>query len=104
MSVQESIMQQLTERFQPDHLVVHNDSDQHRVPPGSESHFSVVLVTDQFKGRPLLERHRAVNDTLAVLLADHIHALSLHTYTVSEWHNLEVVPVPPECMGRHQSS
>lgn len=99
MSVQESIKQQLTERFHPHHLEVCNDSDQHRVAPGSESHFSVVLVTDYFCEQPLLARHRAVNEVLAAALAGPVHALALHTYTIAEWHNTKKAPRPPECMG-----
>ncbi|MGI9323235.1 MAG: BolA family protein [Pseudomonadales bacterium] len=40
-----------------------NESGNHNVPPGSESHFKLVLVSSEFDGKPLVQRHRLVNQT-----------------------------------------
>jgi stress-induced morphogen len=47
----------------------------------------VTIVSDAaFAGKPLLQRHRLVNECLAALLADGtIHALQLKTYTQSQY-------------------
>ncbi len=73
----------------------------HNVAPGSESHFKVIIVSDHFNGQRLLQRHRAVNRTLAEELSDHIHALAIHTYTEKEWHEhyQEHPPLSPKCLG-----
>jgi len=100
VSIQEIIKRKLFEAFSPWHLEVINESHNHSVPAGSESHFKVVIVTDSFDGQRLLSRHRAINRVLAEELQHAIHALALHTYTESEWHNLDQgIPVSPLCRG-----
>lgn len=71
--------------LQPEFLEVINESNNHNVPPGSESHFKVIVVSNAFQGKMLVARHRMVNDTLAEELAHSIHALVLHTMTKEEW-------------------
>ena len=97
MKVQRAIQEKLTSRFQPSHLEVINESGNHRVPPGSESHFKVVLVSSAFDGKPTLARHRMVNQTLAEELEGPVHALSLRVFTPSQWQATggAVAPSPP---------
>ena len=100
MKVQNSIEEKLAADFNPLHLEVINESDNHNVPAGSESHFKVVLVAPIFEGKNLLARHRLINATLAEELKDVIHALAIHTYTEAEW--LETsggAPMSPPCLG-----
>ena len=85
MRVQESITAKITGDLEPLHLEVINESHKHSVPPGSESHFKVVVVSDRFDGQPLVRRHQTVNAILARELKEDIHALSLETLTESEW-------------------
>ncbi len=83
----------------PVHLEVVNESHMHSVPPGSESHFKVVVVADAFSGQKLIARHRQVNALLAAELAAGLHALSIHALSPAEWeaggHDLE----SPACRG-----
>jgi len=82
------------------HLEVINESNNHNVPEGSESHFKVILVSDEFNGKSLLQRHRFVNETLAEELQHKIHALAIHTYTIAEWSNQNNnAPMSPPCLG-----
>ena len=100
MSVQSGIEQKLTQNFDLLHLEVENESSNHNVPPGSESHFKVVLVSNEFDGKSPVMRHRAVNKVLADELANRIHALALHTYTEQEWHDKNGgAPLSPPCLG-----
>ncbi|WP_256207363.1 BolA/IbaG family iron-sulfur metabolism protein [Nitrosomonas marina] len=73
--------------LQPRHLEVVNESYKHNVPAGSESHFKVTIVSDQFNGKRLVARHQLVNNILADELTHSIHALALHTMTIEEWHD-----------------
>ncbi|RJG42219.1 BolA/IbaG family iron-sulfur metabolism protein [Motilimonas pumila] len=83
--IQQQIEEKLQQAFEPDHLEVENESHKHRTERGAESHFRVVLVSDQFEGLRLLARHRAINTILAQELAGPVHALALHTMTPAEW-------------------
>jgi BolA protein len=99
MSIQTQLHDKLSEHFNPRHLAVINESHQHNVPPGSESHFKVVLVSDRFDDTRLLDRHRQVNHVLQAELAQ-IHALALHVYTVAEWEQKQAsAPASPTCRG-----
>ena len=98
--IQTKIKQLLVEALSPEFLQVDNESGQHNVPDGSESHFRVVIVTQEFQGKRLVQRHQQVNRILADVLAHDIHALALHTYTDEEWKiKAEALPESPDCLG-----
>lgn len=100
MQIQHQIEEKLRAAFAPLHLEVDNESQMHNVPPGSESHFRVVLVSAHFEGRPLVQRHRAVNAVLEAELTGQIHALALHTMTPEEWFAKGgAAPESPPCLG-----
>ena len=104
MTIQETITTKLNNAFSPEHLEVINESYMHNVPEGSESHFKVVIVCDEFKDKMLLARHRLVNkvleDELKIDRSDGgIHALALHTMTMEEWFKKGKTPESPECRG-----
>ncbi len=104
MTTATTIRSKLTTRFAPTHLEVTNESGNHNVPAGSETHFKVVLVSDTFAGQRLIARHRLVNETLAGELAAGVHALAIHTYTVDEWRTRNAsAPLSPDCEGGGKS-
>jgi BolA protein len=85
MTVQQSIQTKIAAALAPSHLEVLNESHMHSVPPGSESHFRVVVVSDRFEGLPLVRRHQTVNQILEREFEDGLHALSMQTLTGAEW-------------------
>ncbi len=100
MTVQATIEQKLAAAFQPAVLEVVNESGQHNVPAGSESHFKVVLVCKQFGAQRQVQRHQSVYKVLAEELAAGVHALALHTYSPEEWsERAQAAPVSPACLG-----
>ncbi|MDD8058857.1 MULTISPECIES: BolA family protein [Shewanella] len=99
MSVEQIITDKLNQAFTPLHLEVINESNRHHVPPNSETHFKVVIVSDIFSEQRLLARHRLVNQALADELANGVHALSINVYTEAEWQALDEVPKTPNCKG-----
>jgi len=100
MTVQAAIEQKLANDYNPLHLEVINESSNHNVPEGSESHFKVVVVSPAFAGKNLLARHRLINATLADELNGVIHALAIHTYTEEEWkEESNGAPMSPPCLG-----
>ncbi len=100
MQRQNAILEALTKTFQPSHLEVINESHQHNVPPGSESHFKVIIVSQTFDQTMLIKRHRAVNNALAFAFEDGLHALSIHAFDPKEWSIKNgAVADSPNCLG-----
>jgi len=100
MSIQQEIESKLVNGISALHLDVENESHNHNVPVGSESHFKVVLVSNDFDGKALLARHRIINKILEDELNGKIHALALHTYTEKEWQDAYgTAPMSPPCLG-----
>jgi len=100
MTVQHTIERKLETHFELAHLSVENESGSHNVAAGSETHFKVVLVAEEFGGVNLLARHRRVNQALNEELAGPVHALSIHTYTEAEWRDrFGSAPLSPPCLG-----
>ena len=100
MSVQETVEQKIVAGLDVLHLEVVNESNQHNVAPGSESHFKVTVVAGDFAGKGLVAQHRLVYDLLADELRGGIHALALHTYTEQAWRQTNPqAPDSPACLG-----
>lgn len=104
MLVETRLIDKLQSALDPTHLSVVNESNMHSVPPGSESHFKVTIVSPRFEGDALVKRHRTVNLLLAEELREHIHALALHTFTPEEWElRAEAPTASPPCRGGSQA-
>lgn len=100
MKIQTSIETKLKDSLQPGHLEVLNESNNHNVPPGSESHFKITVVSAEFEGKMLIARHRLINKLLAEELDGPVHALSMHTFTQDEWTKKnEQTRQSPPCLG-----
>ena len=104
MVMQQQIELKVTQALAPQWLEVTNESFMHRVAPGAESHFKLVIVSAQFAGLRLLARHRLINALLADELSQGVHALALHTYTPEEWQQRGSAPRTPSCVGRPDAS
>ena len=75
------IEKKLRAALSPERLAVIDDSAKHRGhaghDPRGESHFTVEIVSSVFSGRNRVQRHRLVNQALAPLLAERVHALAI---------------------------
>ncbi|MDG6894947.1 BolA family protein [Volucribacter amazonae] len=96
--------QQLTDKiytqFTPHFLQINNESHMHSSGKGANSHFRIVLVTDDFLGVSKVARHQQIYQLFASELQNGIHALALHLYTLAEWEKLnQQAPLSPNCMG-----
>ncbi|OBU12973.1 transcriptional regulator BolA [Morganella psychrotolerans] len=101
--MQQRITEKLNLALTPHHMDVMNESGQHNVPAGSETHFKVVVVSDIFDGMRLVGRHRHIYTLLADELSGGVHALALHTYTPDEWNRTQgSVEASPRCHGGGQ--
>jgi len=88
MSQRDDIAKVLTERFAPTHLVVTDESHQHRGHAGwregGETHFRLDIVSAAFGGKSRVERHRLVNEALGPAFAGGLHALAIRARAPGE--------------------
>lgn len=59
--VEQSIQKKLTDVLNPVHLDIFNESHMHNVPPGSETHLKLVVVSDKFHNMSLIQVLDTVN-------------------------------------------
>ena len=105
MNRQQTIEQKIRDSLAPMQLEVIDESHQHNVPAGAQSHFKLVVVSAQFQGESLVARHRRVNGLLKDEFAAGLHALALHTMTPEEWFDKGgTAPDSPECLGGGKSA
>jgi BolA protein len=88
MRTADLITQRLTEAFAPQSLEVVDESHRHEGHaghrPGGQTHYRVYIVSDAFKGKTRIERHRMINQSLAAELAGSVHALAIHASAPGE--------------------
>ena len=88
MSTRDIITEKLTEAFKPQNLRVEDESHKHEGHaghrPGGETHFRVYIVSEAFRGKSRIDRHRMINTALARELDGGVHALALHATAPGE--------------------
>ena len=88
MRTADLITQKLTEAFEPQSLQVEDESSRHEghagSRPGGQTHYRVYIVSQAFKGKTRLERHRMINDALTAELKGGVHALAIHASAPGE--------------------
>ena len=104
MSRKQRIETRIQETLAPLYLDVVDESYMHAVPPDSESHFKLLVVSETFADVSLVERHRRLNELLADELSQGLHALTMHTWTPEEWQAKGGVPDSPPCQGGARSA
>ncbi len=52
---------------------------------GSDNHFSLLVVSDSFSGKPLIKQHQLVMDILKNALKQEIHAVQIKTLTFEKY-------------------
>lgn len=71
--------------FAPSTLEIVDDGARHAGHAAAgRGHFRVLIVSEAFRGRAPLERHRLVYGVLAPLLESSIHALNITARTADE--------------------
>ena len=101
--IENTIKDILIESFDPSVLSVINESNMHNVPEGSESHFKVVLVSNNFKNIKNVERHQAVYKSLKNVM-ESIHALSINTFDKKEFQKNPQLIDSPKCVNKINES
>ena len=55
---------------------------------GTKDHLAITVVSDEFKGKLLIEQHQILMNLLKEELRNRIHAVKLHTYTKEKFDQL----------------
>jgi BolA protein len=88
MRTQDLITEKLRKAFAPESLHVEDESHRHEGHaghrPGGETHFRLYIVSEAFRGKSRIERHRMINVALASELAGSVHALAIHAAAPGE--------------------
>ena len=104
MSRSQRIYDALSHALTPATLIIEDESSQHHVPVGSETHFKLIIVATSFEALNRVERHRKVTSLLKDEFVTGLHALSLLLYTPEEWRQRNTdLPSTPKCHnGKHR--
>jgi acid stress-induced BolA-like protein IbaG/YrbA len=52
---------------------------------GDGTHFTAIIVSDEFAGKNMVQQHQVVYKALGDKMGTDIHALSIQTYTPEQW-------------------
>ena len=99
MIVQNKIDKLLRDNLNISKLIIQNESNKHNVPPDSESHFNVQVVSDDFENLSQIQRHKIVYKAVDSLLQQ-IHAFSITAMTTSEFNVNPSLRKTPDCENK----
>ena len=91
------IKNKLLQSFETDMVEVINESQLHS--KGLNTHFKVVVVSDEFVNKGLVVRQRMVNKALNEFWDQGVHSISIHAKTMEE--AKEKVLKSPFCMNKN---
>jgi BolA family transcriptional regulator, general stress-responsive regulator len=83
----ERIQAMIKAAMQPDFLDIIDDSHAHAGDPGAQEgagHYVLSIVSNQFAGRSMVQRHQMVYSILGSLIPTEIHALRIKAITPDE--------------------
>jgi len=83
----ETIEARLRAALDPANLEVIDDSHRHVGHAGAadgRGHFTVIVVSERFRGLPVVRRHRLVYEAVGDLMTTDVHALSIQALAPGE--------------------
>tara|TARA_A100001388_G_scaffold277039_1_gene266598 strand:- start:20598 stop:20903 length:306 start_codon:yes stop_codon:yes gene_type:complete len=97
--IKDKIEEKLKTQISTLYVEVINESPNHNVPDGAESHFKVIVVSNDFENMRPVQRHqliyKALNEEMKL-----IHAIAIHPFTKIEWDkNNQSSSDSPDCLG-----
>ena len=100
MKMKQRIESKIRGSISVEHLQITDESHMHNVPTGAESHWRILVVSDDFVGMRSVQRHRRLYGALKQEMASSIHALAVDAFTTEEFTSKgrEASKSPP-CLG-----
>ena len=97
--IKDKIEEKLKTQISSLYVEVINESPNHNVPDVAESHFKVIVVSNDFENMRPVQRHqliyKALNEEMKL-----IHAIAIHPFTKIEWDkNNQSSSDSPDCLG-----
>lgn len=96
MSFYNDIVAKLNTELSVETMFLENESAMHNVPINSETHFKLVIVSDDFIEMTKVKRHQLIYQTLFETMKK-IHALSIQAFTIQEFNANPVILSSPDC-------
>jgi BolA protein len=80
------IRQKLEEALKPDLLEIIDHSAAHAGHAGNKGggHYNVTIVSEQFEGKTLVQRHQLIYAIMGDMMKEEIHALGINALTPTE--------------------
>mgnify|MGYP001438773132 FL=1 len=99
MSSYKRIINALNKQLTIEHMFLENESSMHNVPPNSESHFKLIIASDDFIKLSKVKRHQLIYQILSKVMSE-IHALSIQAFTIEEYKANPVIHSSPDCANK----
>jgi len=96
MNVHDEIANLLNNKLKVERMLLENESEMHNVPPQSETHFKLVIVSDAFTSMTKVKRHKLIYQILVETMKK-IHALSIQAFTIEEFNTNPMILTSPDC-------
>ena len=97
--IKDQIEEKLKTKISSLFVEVINESPNHNVPDGAESHFKIIVVSNEFEDMKSVQRHQLIYKVLSEEMKL-IHAIAIHPFTKTEWdRNKQASSDSPECLG-----
>jgi BolA protein len=95
-TIENKIINTLNECMNISSLKIFNESFLHNVPEDVESHFKIVIVSNDFNNLSHIQRHKLIYKHLDTIMND-IHALSIQSFNEDEFKLNPIILDSPEC-------
>ena len=99
MSSYDNIISSLNDQLHVEHMFLENESSMHNVPANSETHFKLVIVSDDFLHMNKVKRHQLIYQILINIMKE-IHALSIQAFTIEEFNRNPLILSSPDCANK----
>ena len=97
--IKDQIEEKLKTKISSLFVEVINESPNHNVPDGAESHFKIIVVSSEFEDMKSVQRHQLIYKVLSEEMKL-IHAIAIHPFTKTEWdRNNQTSSDSPDCLG-----
>ena len=99
MSSYDNIISSLNNQLHVEHMFLENESSMHNVPANSQTHFKLIIVSDDFLHMNKVKRHQLIYQILINIMKE-IHALSIQAFTIEEYNSNPVILSSPDCANK----
>lgn len=81
-----TIRQKLEDALKPELIEIIDHSAAHAGHAGNKGggHYNVTIVSEQFEGKSLVQRHQMIYQIMGDMMKDEIHALGINALTPTE--------------------